>query len=80
MAQKWNALLVRKMKVDGNGQAKILSLYELKLLFTEGFPPRSLFERAFTPSRSVWRVPLRSLPDQRSLYFDGERRVWQQRC
>lgn len=25
------------MKVDGNGRGKILSLYELKLLFTSGF-------------------------------------------
>ncbi len=35
------------MKVDGNGQGKILSLYELKLLFTEGLSTpcdRALFD------------------------------------
>ncbi|MDZ8068973.1 MAG: hypothetical protein RMY64_25615 [Nostoc sp. DedQUE08] len=42
------------MKVDGNGQGKILTQDELRRLFTEGFlSPRDHLWRVVTPSHSI---------------------------
>ncbi|MHC5861514.1 hypothetical protein [Nostoc sp.] len=62
-----NPQIGTKMKVDGNGQGKILTQDELRRLFTEGFlSPRDRLRRAVTPSRFVWDLPFHWLSRIRS--------------